>query len=253
MTRLYLTLPPFASDQFEPAIEQLDHLISTLDIACINLPLIEKANSPDSASQQQQQKELVSRLQNKNIAVLADMTAARYETNRKSFEKALESARDTRCDGLHMNADGELFSRARTVLGAKAIIGVDCGASRHLAMQLGELGADYVAFAMRDKNHTEQDDHDLDKGLAEHGAEQFKPETQFEPETMLELVEWWQQLFEIPCVALPGATDRSCIEDLLELPADFITLETSTQSNLSSEPAFLAWLATQCPTAEIKS
>jgi thiamine-phosphate pyrophosphorylase len=59
-------------------------------------------------------------------------------------------------------------------------------------MVFGELGADYVAFA---------------------GA----------PETVLELVEWWQELFEVPCVAW-HADDAALVDRLLGLPADFIGL-----------------------------
>ena len=37
-------------------------------------------------------------------------------------------------------------AEARRIVGADAIVGVTCHASRHLAMQAAETGADYVAF-----------------------------------------------------------------------------------------------------------
>ena len=238
VTRLYLTLPPFAPDQLEPVRELLDHAISSLDIACVNLTLDETGGGPGLSKDQQDQKSLISNLQKKNIAVLADITSGHYADNRKSFEKALENARNIGCDGLHMNADAVLFERAREVLGSDPIIGVDCAGSRHAAMQLGELGADYVGFG---SPHDAQD-HDLNKQIIENNAEQQ------EPETVLELVNWWQQLFEVPCVAL-NITDQFKIEDLLGIPADFIAIEL----NLSDDTEFLTWLATKCPVDDASS
>ena len=49
-------------------------------------------------------------------------------------------------DGVHLGqGDGEVAD-ARARLGKDAQIGVTCHASRHLAMEAGEAGADYVAF-----------------------------------------------------------------------------------------------------------
>ena len=49
-------------------------------------------------------------------------------------------------DGVHLGqADGDP-REAREELGREAQIGVTCHASKHLAMEAGEAGADYVAF-----------------------------------------------------------------------------------------------------------
>ena len=49
-------------------------------------------------------------------------------------------------DGVHLGqSDGDV-REARDVLGPEAQIGVTCHDSRHLAMEAGEAGADYVAF-----------------------------------------------------------------------------------------------------------
>src|SRR5205085_9221121 len=49
-------------------------------------------------------------------------------------------------DGVHLGqSDGDPRD-ARRELGPAAMIGVTCHASRHLAMDAGEAGADYVAF-----------------------------------------------------------------------------------------------------------
>ena len=49
-------------------------------------------------------------------------------------------------DGVHIEADAQVYAKARKLLGESASIGAGCGLSRHDAMRLAELGADYVAF-----------------------------------------------------------------------------------------------------------
>ena len=55
-------------------------------------------------------------------------------------------AGETGCDGVHLSRDGKAIEAARAVIGAEAIVGAYCGASRHAAMSAAEAGADYVAF-----------------------------------------------------------------------------------------------------------
>ena len=254
--RLYLSLPPLALDQLEAVTQMLDRLTSRIDIACVNLALGERGGSQSPLREQQQLKALIADLQKKNIAVLADLTSSQYQANRKSFEKALENAQITGCDGLHLSADMGLFERAREVFGADAIIGVDCGNSRHAAMQIGELGADYVGFGAPhldypDEQHpvehaNKDQDHDLNKANPEHNG------VPFETMSRLDLTDWWQQLFEVPCVALDVA-DRSQIEDLQKISADFIAIGPGLWSALLSDDELLNWLATQYPIAETKA
>jgi thiamine-phosphate pyrophosphorylase len=86
--------------------------------------------------------------------------------------------------------DRPAYDAARKRLGASAIVGADCGASRHFAMEMAEAGADYV-------------------GLANGG------------EGGSELIAWWGELFEVPCVALdPVEPDEAGA--LAGLGADFV-------------------------------
>ena len=55
-------------------------------------------------------------------------------------------ARATGCDGVHVGQDDMPARAARALLGPEPTLGVTCKASRHLAMEAGEDGADYVAF-----------------------------------------------------------------------------------------------------------
>lgn len=107
-------------------------------------------------------------------------------------------------DGVHLGqGDGEVAD-ARARLGRDAQIGVTCHNSRHLAMEAGEAGADYVAF----------------------GA--FFPTTtkQTEYVAMPDLLEWWQALMEIPCVAIGGITPENC-PPLVAAGADFLAVSNA--------------------------
>ena len=104
-------------------------------------------------------------------------------------------------DGVHLGQKDGTVEDAREQLGRDAQIGVTCHASRHLAMEAGEAGADYVAFGAFFPSTTKQSEH--------------RPEP--------ELVEWWSGLFEIPCVAIGGITPENC-RPLIEAGADFLAV-----------------------------
>ena len=108
-------------------------------------------------------------------------------------------AKSIGADGVHMRADAINVARAREVLGPDAIVGSDCGLSRHDAMALGEAGADYIAFgAVGASDPDELDD-------------------------LADMVEWWGGLIEIPCAAwLPSGADHAVLARLAAAGADFI-------------------------------
>ena len=112
-------------------------------------------------------------------------------------------AKRLKADGVHLGQDDGSPKDARAELGREAQIGVTCHASRHLAMEAGEAGADYVAFGAFFPSSTK------DKGDAERPAP--------------ELLHWWTNLFEIPCVAIGGITPENC-KPLVEAGADFLAV-----------------------------
>jgi len=104
-------------------------------------------------------------------------------------------------DGVHLGqSDGDI-REARALLGPSAQIGRTCHDSRHLAMEAGEAGADYVAF----------------------GA--FYPTTtkpsNYRPAPAI--LSWWASVFEIPCVAIGGITPANA-KPLVDAGADFIAV-----------------------------
>lgn len=113
-------------------------------------------------------------------------------------------AKRLKADGVHLGqGDGDV-REAREELGRDTQIGVTCHASRHLAMEAGEAGADYVAFGSFFPSETKASDH--------------RPEP--------ELLEWWSRLFEIPCVAIGGITPENC-QPLVHAGADFLAVSHS--------------------------
>lgn len=109
-----------------------------------------------------------------------------------------------KADGVHLGQEDGSPKEARDVLGREAQIGVTCHASRHLAMEAGEAGADYVAFGAFFPSTTK------DKGP---DAEVPEPE----------ILQWWASLFEIPCVAIGGITPENCAP-LVAAGADFLAV-----------------------------
>ena len=107
-------------------------------------------------------------------------------------------------DGVHLGQDDGTVEDARQRLGRDAQIGVTCHNSRHLAMEAGEAGADYVAFGAFFPTTTKQTSH-----VAEP-----------------DLLNWWQNLFEIPCVAIGGISPDNC-GPLVQAGADFLAVSAA--------------------------
>ncbi|MDP5278382.1 thiamine phosphate synthase [Sphingomonas sp. DG1-23] len=104
-------------------------------------------------------------------------------------------------DGVHLGQEDGDPREARAVLGPSAQIGVTAHDSRHLAMEAGEAGADYVAFGAFYPTRTKE---------VRHRAEPV-------------LLSWWTTVFEIPCVAIGGITPENA-RPLIAAGADFLAV-----------------------------
>lgn len=113
-------------------------------------------------------------------------------------------AKRLKADGVHLGQEDGSPREAREALGREAQIGVTCHASRHLAMEAGEAGADYVAFGAFFPSTTK-----------DKGAEAEVPQP--------DILTWWSSLFEIPCVAIGGITPDNCAP-LVAAGADFLAV-----------------------------
>jgi len=114
---------------------------------------------------------------------------------------SMKLAKRLGADGVHLGqSDGDI-REARALLGPGAQIGRTCHDSRHLAMQAGEDGADYVAFGAFYETTTKPSN--------------YRPKPP--------ILSWWATLFEIPCVAIGGITPENA-EPLITAGADFIAV-----------------------------
>ncbi|WP_338504867.1 thiamine phosphate synthase [Sphingomonas kaistensis] len=107
-------------------------------------------------------------------------------------------------DGVHLGQKDGDPREARALLGPAAQIGVTCHDSRHLAMEAGEAGADYVAFGAFFPTTTKEVSHVPELGI----------------------LGWWATLFELPCVAIGGITPENG-RGLVEAGADFLAVSGS--------------------------
>jgi len=110
-------------------------------------------------------------------------------------------AAETGCDGVHVGQEDMTYKEARRIVGDRATVGVTCHNSRHLAMAAAEQGADYVAFGAFFPTGTKE------------------PKFRADPE----ILTWWSEIFEIPCVAIGGITVDNC-RPLVEAGADFLAV-----------------------------
>jgi thiamine-phosphate pyrophosphorylase len=189
--RLYLITPPVLPEHFE---HQLAAALDAGDVAAVQLRL---KNVSETILQK-----TIDRLrpivQSRDVAFLLN--------DRPDLAVKLG------CDGAHVGQTDMKAKEARKILG-DLTLGVTCHNSRHLAMEAGEAGADYVAF----------------------GA--FFPTATKEPPEMAEIetLRLWAEVMEIPCVAIGGITAENCAP-LVQAGAEFLAV-VSAVWNFPSGPA----------------
>ena len=133
------------------------------------------------------------------IAALKPLLAAREVA--LIINDRADLAHSAGADGVHLGQGDGAVADARALLGREAQIGVTCHASRHLAMEAAEAGADYVAFGAFFPTATK---------VVEHWAEPA-------------LLAWWTTLSQVPCVAIGGVTP-SHARALAAAGADFLAV-----------------------------
>jgi thiamine-phosphate pyrophosphorylase len=180
-TRLYLITPAV----LEPAAfaDRLAEALDAGDVACVQLRL---KGAEDDA---------IRRAADALRPVAQQRGVAFIMNDRPDLALA------TGCDGVHIGQEDASYVEARQILGLGRIVGVSCQASRHLAIEAAEAGADYVAFGAFFASASKE---------AKHRADP-------------EILRWWSELMEVPCVAIGGITPENC-RPLVEAGADFLAV-----------------------------
>lgn len=114
---------------------------------------------------------------------------------------SMQLAKRLGADGVHLGQQDGDVREARALLGPSAQIGRTCHDNRHLAMEAGEAGADYVAFGAFYPTTTK--------------PSHYRPDPS--------ILTWWSTLFEIPCVAIGGITPDNA-KPLVDAGADFLAV-----------------------------
>lgn len=179
--RLYIITPPKLDPK--PFGETLKAALDAGDVACLQLRL---KDVPDD-----------------EIARAAEVLMPIAQARGVAFliNDRPDLAAKFGADGVHIGQEDSTYSDARKIIGPDRIVGVTCHDSRHLAMEAGEAGADYVAF----------------------GA--FYPTPTKEPKSSceIEVLRWWSEMMVVPQVAIGGITVENA-RPLIEAGADFLAV-----------------------------
>lgn len=165
--QVVLITPPAPDDGFPG---QLAILLDAVEVACLRLSL--------AATDEHDLTRMADAV--RQVAHARDVAVV--------IERHVEMARRLGLDGVHLTDGARTVRYARKELGADAIVGAFCGASRHDGMSAGEAGADYVA-------------------LGPVGASPLLGEP-----APHDLFAWWSEVIEVPVVA-EGALTVALVRD----------------------------------------
>jgi thiamine-phosphate pyrophosphorylase len=181
--RLYLVTPPaIALPAFAEALEAA---LAAGDVACLQLRLKDADD------------ETIRRAARALMPICHAHDVAFIVNDRPDLAAELGA------DGVHIGQEDASYAEARAAVGPDAIVGVTCHDSRHLAMEAGEAGADYVAFGAFFPTTTKPSGYRPDPSL----------------------LRWWQETMTVPCVAIGGITVENA-RGLIEAGADFLAVVT---------------------------
>lgn len=135
-------------------------------------------------------------------------------------------AREVGADGAHVTQGTIAVEDAMGILKPDLIVGAGDCTTRHAAMLLGERQPDYVLLGRMER----EDD---------------IPAT-------FNLIEWWSELFQIPCIAL-CAEDWDHVEDSVTAGADFLALRDLVWNDPAGAPEALRRAARSAVRMEVEA
>jgi thiamine-phosphate pyrophosphorylase len=152
-----ITPPTFDPDTFS---DRLGLVLDGMEIACLRLSLATKDED----------------------TLMRAADAAREAAHARDVAVVIDNhlilAERLGLDGVHLTDGARSVRKARKDLGADAIVGAFCKASKHEGMSAGEAGADYAAFGPIGAT-----------SLGDGSRAEF------------DLFEWWSEVIEVPIIA----------------------------------------------------
>jgi thiamine-phosphate pyrophosphorylase len=201
-TRIYLITPPRLD--LETFVPLLAETLAAGDVGCLQLRLKGAADGPEDHG-----------VIGAALEAIKPITHAHDVALLVNDSPALAKQYD--CDGVHIGQEDGDFKQARALLGDDKIIGVTCHNSRHMAMTAGDAGADYVAFGAFYPSQTKQT----------------------QSVASVDILSWWQELMQPPCVAIGGITVENAVP-LILAGADFLAVSSSVWNHKDGPAAAIA-------------
>jgi thiamine-phosphate pyrophosphorylase len=191
--RLYLVSPPkFVPNEFAPLLEQA---LGAGDVGAFQLRLKDVSDAEIIAATEK-------------LLPITHAAKVAFILNDR-----VDLARQLGVDGVHLGQEDMKVDDARELLGDAMVIGASCHDSRHLAMEAGEQGADYVAFGAFFATQSKSPEK-----LAKYGV------------PTAELLQDWSTYTTVPSVAIGGMTPENC-GPLVAAGADFVAAITAVWSH----------------------
>jgi len=207
--QLYLITPPVIDDL--PAfLKDLDAALSAAPVACLQIRLKGPSGEPLEDSALVQAGTAITELVHTHDTVV-------IMNDRPDLVRAIGA------DGAHIGQKDMDYFSSRLLLGNDAIIGVTCHNARELAFEAAKAGADYIAFGAFFETPTK---------TTKHRAE-------------LEILTWWNEAVEIPCVAIGGITVANA-KSVIEAGADFIAVSSGVWQHPDGPAAAISALSALC-------
>ncbi|WP_300377631.1 thiamine phosphate synthase [Henriciella sp.] len=200
-TRLYLITPPDIAD-VTGFVKLFESALAGGDVACLQVRI-----KPDGLIDEEKTKAVAEAL----------LPACRAADVALIINDSVDVCEAVGADGVHLGALDMRVKQARQRLGKQPVIGATAKNSRHVAMDAGEQGADYVAFGAFYPSTTKADTVPADP----------------------ELLSWWQGVMELPCVAIGGITPEYTKEISLA-GADFVAVSSAVWSHPDGPQAAVA-------------
>jgi thiamine-phosphate pyrophosphorylase len=203
MSQIYLISPP--KIELLDFSKRLEKALKTNSVPVFQLRLKEYSNS-----------ELIQIA--KEIKKICDNNNCLFLLN-----DSLEIALNIGANGVHLGAeDGSILS-ARKNSPKNFLIGASCYDSRHLAMEAGEQGADYLSFGAFFESKTKKS-----RG-----------------NPSLEILEWSNEILNLPTVAIGGITADNCAP-LVKSDVDFLAVISYVWDHPEGEEVALMRLSQIC-------